>query len=353
MNIAVVGTGLIGTCVALGAQHVGHEVFLVDANAEHLATAIEMGAGQVWNGQEVDLIVVAVPPVHLEEVITHNLRTNPQSTVMDVGSIKANVQAKIQGLGPLASRFVPTHPMAGRETTGPRDARADLFADRVWVICPGAEDLHLQRAKDLVTDLGASAVLMDAQAHDRAVATTSHLTQLVSSALAAQLLEMDLSSIAISGQGLRDVTRLAGSDPALWEQILAGNAAQVGAVLERMSAQMSAVAQELLASSSDQQRVLSTTRQLLEHGRQGRERIPGRHGTGAEPLAVVAVQVSDEPGALAKVFVSAGDLGINLLDVRIDHLWGRPSGLIELSVDPAQESQLRTGLLAQGFDVRA
>lgn len=352
MKIAVVGTGLIGTSIALGATHKGHEVFLADAHVEHLQTALALGAGQPWDGQAVDLVAVAVPPAELTEVIVHTLRTNPQSTVMDVGSIKANVQSEVQSFGPLATRFVPTHPMAGRETSGPSSARPDLFSDRVWVVCPGAHEADLERAMALISDLGATALQMSAPAHDQAVATTSHAAQLVSSALAAQLLNLAPDEVGISGQGLRDVTRLAGSDAQLWEQILAANASRVGQVIQALSHDLAAVATELLSSSAKKENNLSTTRQLLQRGRLGRERIPGRHGSGTEQLATVAVQVADEPGSLAKVFVAAGDLGINLLDVRIDHLWGRPSGLIELSVDPASEQALRDGLLAQGFDVR-
>ena len=353
MKVAVVGTGLIGTSIALGAVHRGHQVFLRDDHAPHLAQAVQLGAGTPWQDEDVDLVVVAVPPADLGPVVIHTLRTNPQSTVMDVGSIKANLLREVEALGLDVERFVPTHPMAGRETSGPGAARADLFADRIWVLCPGADPARVVLVASLIADLGATAVTMTAQDHDHAVATTSHAAQLVSSALAAQLGDLAPDSVAISGQGLRDVTRLAGSDPGLWEQILSANAGQVAAVVARLGADLAAVAEELRASSADGQSDLSITRQLLERGRAGRDLIPGRHGSGSENMATVAVQVADEPGSLAKLFVAAGDLGINLLDVRIDHLWGRPSGLIELSVDPHEVASLRSGLLAQGFDVRA
>ena len=353
MKLAIVGTGLIGTSIALGAIHKGHEVFLWDEDPTHLRQAQDVGAGALWNGQGVDLVVVAVPPAHLTEVIIHSLRTNPQSTVMDVGSVKAKVQADVEKFSGVSHRFVPTHPMAGRESSGPTAARADLFADRVWVLCPGAEPEHVETVATLVADLGATAVTMTAAQHDQAVATTSHAAQLVSSALAARLVDLAHDSVAISGQGLRDVTRLASSDSALWEQILAANAGQVALVMDRLSSDLATVAKELHASSLGSQTDLSTTRELLKRGKAGRERIPGRHGMDSERLATVAVQVADEPGSLAKVFVAAGELGINLLDVRIDHLWGRPSGLIELSVDPHEVGALRVGLLARGFTIRA
>jgi prephenate dehydrogenase len=356
-SVGIVGTGLIGTSVALAARHSGRDVFLQDAVQEHVEAAVSLGAGVPWTpGVEPDVIVVAVPPAQTPLVVVTMLSTYVNSTVMDVASTKFNVQVEVQASGIDTSRFVPSHPMAGREMSGPSAARPDLFADRVWVICPGADRRHHGRAIDLVTDVRGVVVEMAADTHDRAVATTSHAAQILSSALAARLMALSEEEVRISGQGLRDVTRLAASDPHLWQQILRGNAREVAVTLRAIGSDINATAKELERLSDlpfDTQNTMSTLDDLLSRGRQGHARIPGRHGQGAERFATVAVQVPDEPGALAGVFVAAGDLGINLEDARIDHLWGRPSGLIELSVNPESAEKLRRGLTERGFDIRA
>jgi prephenate dehydrogenase len=355
-SVGVVGTGLIGTSVALAAKHSGRHVFLRDTDPEHLAASIALGAGVRWDeGVEPDLIVVAVPPAVTGSVVCDLIRTYVSATVMDVASTKFNVQVDIQSQGVDSTRFVPSHPMAGRELAGPAAARPDLFADRVWVICPGASKEHHQRAIDLVTDARGVVVEMTADTHDRAVATTSHAAQILSSALAARLMALSEEEVRISGQGLRDVTRLAASDPNLWMQILRGNAREVAVTLRAIGSDINAIAKELERLTDvpvDLQNGLSTLDDLLSRGRQGHARIPGRHGQGAERFATVAVQVADQPGALAHLFVAAGDLGINLEDVRIDHLWGRPSGLVELSVDPDAADKLSHGLVQRGFVLR-
>lgn len=395
----VVGTGLIGTSLALALRHDGWQVWLEDANDTHRDLAVQLGAGTALPSEgglpEVDVVVVAVPPSDAATVAIHYLRTTVNVTVMDVASTKTEVEHKIQSFGAdLSRRFVPSHPMAGRELSGPAGARADLFADRAWVICPGADPEHVARAERVARSCGAFPVAMSAREHDLTVALTSHAVQVVSSAMAAALLR-DQRALDVSGQGLRDVTRLAGSDPALWSAILHSNPGPVADVLggiitdlvqvrDALSAMANAQAQSAQHSTGVEAAPATTATRpdestvngpgevgaaidgqehgqpdphhvladFLLRGQQGRAAIPGRHGAGPERLSQVRVQVADEPGALAALFVAAGDLGINLLDVRIDHLWGRPSGLVELAVDPADAAALAEGLAAGGFALR-
>ena len=97
----------------------------------------------------------------------------------------------------------------------------------------------------------------------------------------------------------------------------------------------------------------SDVQDTLERGSAGRHRIPGKHGAAATAYDLVPVIIKDEPGELARVFTAAGDLGVNLEDVRIDHVLGKPSGLVELSVRPESTARLVDGLRSLGFDVRA
>lgn len=358
MKALIVGTGLIGTSVGLALRHRGWSVALSDARSEPLAGAIRRGAGVAGvPGEPVDVVVVAVPPSVTATVVADHLRMNLNATVMDVASTKAEVLAEVQSNVPdLAHRFIPTHPMAGREVSGPDGARADLFADRPWVICPSAEAGHQNVARTLIEACGAMPVVMSAEEHDRTVALTSHAVQIVSSAMAAALVRRP-HALDVSGQGLRDVTRLAGSDAALWTAILRSNPQPVADVLDGIIRDLTQV-QVALQSMAGQPGTApddaaeSAVTDVLERGRQGRAAIPGRHGSGPERSSTIRVQIADEPGALAALFVAAGQVQVNLLDVRIDHLWGRPSGLVELAVDPADAHRLTEGLVAGGFDVR-
>jgi prephenate dehydrogenase len=150
------------------------------------------------------------------------------------------------------------------------------------------------------------------------------------------------------------MTRIAGSDPALWTEILTWNAERVHSVLTEVIEDLQGMSASLSASSTGGGGSRSSgVGDVLSRGVQGRERIPGKHGGSGRDYEVVSVLVKDEPGELASLFVAAGDLGINLEDVRIEHVLGRPSGLIDLSVRPQFAQQLREGLAEGGFDVRA
>lgn len=346
--VLVIGSGLLGASVGLALRRAGVQVWLDDVDPDAVAEAVERGAGEPWRdgAGEPRMVVVAVPPAAAGATMA-TASAFADATITDVTSVKAEPLATALVRGADATRLVGGHPMAGRETSGAAAARHDLFDDRVWVIAPTAEsDLgRVQAVTDLAITCGAVPVVMTPEEHDRAVALTSHAPQVLSSLLAARLLEADPDAVAVSGQGLRDMTRIAGSDPALWQAILQANAESVADVLE--------------AYARDLDRVLARLREhadvgdALARGVAGRQQIPGKHGAAATTYDLVPVIIRDEPGELGRLFVAAGDLEVNLEDVRIDHVLGKPSGLVELSVRPDASSRLIEGLRARGFDVRA
>jgi prephenate dehydrogenase len=271
----------------------------------------------------------------------------PNATVTDVTSVKAEPLAAAVTAGADAARVVGGHPMAGRETAGASSARHDLFDDRVWVVAPlpQSDPRRVEEIRDLALTCGAVPVVMTPQDHDRAVALTSHAPQVLSSLLAARLLDADPDAVAVSGQGLRDMTRIAGSDPDLWRAILGANAESVAGVLEAYARDLDHVITRL--------RECGDVAEVLARGIEGRQRIPGKHGAAATAYDLVPVIIRDEPGELGRVLVAAGDLDVNLEDVRIDHVLGKPSGLVELSVRPEVTARLVAGLRSLGFEVRA
>ena len=355
--VLIVGTGLIGTSIALALRRAGVEVALEDASASALQEAVYQGAGAVLADQQPTLVVVAVPPDSAPGEIAGACQRFAEATVTDTTSVKGGILDAAITAGADPHRIVGGHPMAGRESSGPSAARADLLDDRLWVLTPTGHEgeEHLARVRRLVDTCGASVMEMDPAEHDAAVAVVSHAPQVVASALASVLVDEPAERMQIAGQGLADTTRIAGSDPDLWTQILTANAGPVAVVLDSILEQLGKARGSLTlhGSESSAPQDASQITELLDQGRQGRSRLPGKHGTAAIRFSVVPVMVADKPGELARLFVAAGDLEVNLEDVRIEHVLGRPSGLVDLFVRPDVEQVLIEGLTAAGFDVRA
>jgi prephenate dehydrogenase len=162
--------------------------------------------------------------------------------------------------------------------------------------------------------------------------------------------------VGLAGQGLRDVTRIAGSDPLLWAQILAANAGPVSGVLRAVRDDLDAVLSALgdLALEDPRTPVVGargTVARAIADGNLGRERIPGKHGGQAARYAVLTVVLPDRPGSLGRVFADIGAAGINIEELSLEHAPGRAVGLLEVSVLPAVQERLEEALAAAGWDV--
>ncbi|MFD5094871.1 prephenate dehydrogenase [Amycolatopsis thailandensis] len=265
----VVGTGLIGTSAALALRAKGVEVRLSDIDEQAVALARELGAGREWSGEEVDLALLAVPPHLVGERLAELQKQGAARVYTDVASVKAGPIADAERLGCDLTSYVPGHPLAGRERSGPSAARAELFDGRAWALCPGpgtgADAMRLVR--ELVSLCGAKAVTVGADEHDTAVALVSHAPHVAASAVAASLASGDDVAISLAGQGLRDVTRIAAGNPLLWQRILAGNAVAVAEVLDRVAADLAAAATALRSGELDD------LTDLLRRGVDGQARI--------------------------------------------------------------------------------
>jgi prephenate dehydrogenase len=366
-TVRVVGTGLLGASVGLGLSASGARVLLADASPTALALARDLGAGvPAGVGEQVDLVVVATPPDVTAVVVLEELKANPDAVVTDVASVKAGVVAALRAAGADLRNYVGGHPMAGRERSGAVAARGDLFIGRPWVLSPVAEGEPgaLARVRRLALALGAVPVVMPATEHDEAVALVSHVPQVAASLVAARLRHAPDSAVALAGQGLRDVTRIAGSDPALWAQILAANAGPVAAVLTQLRDDLDRVLQALAALSGESAEpgpgaaggavgARGTVARVVADGNLGRERIPGKHGGVPARYAIVTVVIPDEPGALGRVFADIAAAGTNVEEVALEHAPGRAVGLLEISVLPAVHEHLQEALSASGWHVVA
>lgn len=358
-NVLIIGTGLIGASIGMALRESGVTVWLADTDTDACRLAASRGAGELFDSAKTpDIVVVAVPPHAVPDVAARSLALYPDATVTDVASVKAAPLARLRGLTSDTARFVGGHPMAGREVSGPGGARADLFEDRLWVITgnAGAEPRRVDDVRWLAKQCGSLIVELDAAEHDRAVALTSHTPQILASVLAAQLVSADPSDVAVSGQGLRDATRLADSGPDLWSQIIASNAPEIIAVLDKIGVDLAeireALAEVSVVPEAELTDAIDPVRRLLERGNDGRRTLPDKHGGAAGEYEIIPVVVDDKPGELARLFAAAGEAGVNLEDVRIEHTVGRLRAIIELDVSPTMAPRLREVLAAGGWQIR-
>jgi len=342
--VLIVGTGLLGTSVGLALRRRDVDVLLTDRNPEHLRTATGLGAGHPHRGETVGLVVVAVPPDHLGSEIERWLRTS-EGVVTDVGSVKTAPLRELEDVDGI-ERYAGGHPMAGSERSGPLAASATMFDGRPWAVTPhqGSSASATSSVETLARLAGATVVRLTPEEHDEAVARTSHLPHLLSVLVAGRLADAPQDHLALSGQGVRDVTRVAGGDPALWEQIVTGNSAAVAGLLTQVRDQLDVLIDAV--STGDR----GSLGEILERGVAGTRAIPGKHGGPSRPTASVFVSVPDHPGALARLFADAGASDVNIEDVHIDHDPGRDTGLVELVVDDSRADRLQASLESRGWE---
>jgi len=349
MQVAVIGTGLIGTSVALALREHGSGVWLADEDPEAARLAANLGAGEpLPDRAHADVAVIAVPPAAVAATLAAAQQRTLARCYTDVASVKQLPVAQARARGCDMTSYVPGHPLAGREKHGPAAARADLFLGRTWALCPAAEtsEQAIATVTGLVRVCGAVPMRTDAAAHDRWVALVSHAPHLVAAAMAARLEEAPPEALDLAGQGLRDATRIAAGDTGLWTQILAANAEPVAEVLASVAADLAEAARML--TDGDPKSVAT----LLDHGQAGVARIPGKHGGAPREFTAIQVVIRDQPGELSRLFDAAGAAGVNVEDVRIEHSPGLPVGVAELSVRPAEAETLLAALQAGGWPVR-
>jgi prephenate dehydrogenase len=344
-HVRIVGAGLIGTSIALALRATGVTVTLCDSDSRAEALARDLMGDD--NGDSLgveDLCIVATPPNAVAGVIKAELSRNPKLRVMEISSIKTKPVLEVSEIGFALALFAPTHPMAGREVSGPQSARGDLFQGRPWILCLDGVDTELsQMVRDVVTRCGAIALDRTVGEHDQAVALVSHLPQIVASLLAAQLVAGQGSDLELAGAGLRDTTRIADSDGELWAQILAGNSAALRPLLINLQNDLS-----LAINRLDDPAAMA---QLIKDGQRGRALIPGKHGGQARNYTYLAVVIEDKPGQLAAIIKSCAAAKVNIEDMAIEHTPGQQTGLITLAFSPEDSVIVAAHLEKEGWKV--
>lgn len=354
----VVGAGLVGASIGRALSAAGWRVHLRDAVASHAVVAAGLGAGTAdpADPTTVGLVVVAVPPRAIADVVGESLETYPHATVTDVGSVKAGVLDALWERPVDLTRYVGSHPMAGSQHSGPMTADGELFVDRTWVVTPHrkSSEASTERVVELVRACRARLVTLDVDDHDAAVARVSHLPHLVSVLMAGHLTDVREEDLVLAGQGLRDVTRIAGGDPGLWQQIVCANSTAVLRELREVAVSLDRLITAVEAAPSDAPSDAAPgtfLRRELERGVDGTRRIPGKHGNAPVAYEQVVVAIPDAPGALARLFGDVEAAGVNVEDIAIEHDASRQVGYLTLSIQPERAAGLAVTMRDGGWTV--
>lgn len=266
-KVALIGLGLIASSMAhamrakgLAGQIVGHA-----KSAETRAVALEIGlcdhvyatAAEAVAGA--DLVVLAVPVGAMAAIAAEiGPHLAAGATVTDVGSVKQAVIAAVQPHIPAGVHFIPGHPMAGTEYSGPRSGFATLFDNRWWLLTPAADvdSAALDRLRQLVQAMGAKVDTMDPAHHDLVLAVVSHTPHLIAYTMvgvADHLAQVSNSEvIQYSATGFRDFTRIAASDPTMWRDVFLTNKDAVLDILGRFAEELFVLQRAIRMGDGDQ-----------------------------------------------------------------------------------------------------
>ena len=342
--IKIIGCGLIGTSIALRLKEDGLNLILSDTNKSNLDLASDLlGFKEISNDPA--LILIAVPPEQVFDVAKAEFSANPSAIFIDVSGIKSKLINKIEGFPELSRNYVSVHPMAGREMSGPQSARSDLFKSRAWIISETMDSSSeaIATARELGFLMGSTIYEVDAKTHDAVIAAISHLPQVLSSALGSSLKEVEVEKLNLAGQGLRDVSRLAESDPELWSSLLVGNSEEILPKISEVINRLSSLATALQIGDR------SSVIEFLEAGREGRNRIPGKHGLAKRDYTYLPIVIDDKPGGLARIFNECAEIDVNIEDLSMEHSPGQAVGLITLALTSDDAVKLQKHLISKGW----
>jgi prephenate dehydrogenase len=334
-KFAVLGVGLIGGSIGLAARQrleaevVGWGPRQATVERALSAGALDRGAETVAEACEGAEVVFCAGPVGLlPELVAEALAAGgPDAVVTDVGSTKRELVASQGG----DERFIGGHPLAGAETAGVANARADLFEGARWYLTPTerSSGLLYDRLQRTVAGLGARPQAIDPEAHDRLMATVSHLPHVLANALAAEA-AAELSEGAEGGPfeigpSFRDMTRVAGSNPAIWADIFASNSDAVADSVESVAARLHEAA--ALIRAGDDNAVGSW------HAAAGEDRRALLEGEAqAGPLRELRIVVANRPGTIAALALALGEAGVNIEDMALHPAPDMSSGAVTLWV---------------------
>jgi prephenate dehydrogenase len=367
LRVAVLGVGLIGGSIGLASRlRADAQVCGYDPDARALAGALELGAIDTRASDiasavaGADVVFAAAPVGALKEIVRLALDgAGPDCVVSDVGSTKRAVAD-----AGADERFIGGHPLAGAETAGVEHARADLFDGATWYLTPArgsTAGVLYERLHRLLTSFGARPTAIDAYTHDRLLASVSQLPHV----LANLLVERARASLSDSPQGtgeqpvsppaplrvpavgpsLRDATRVAGANTAIWTDIYLSNSDALVATIDEFAAQLAHV--RAMLESRDAAAVSAWN----ESARADREALLGA-GLAGGPVHELRASVPNRPGVIAEIALALGRAGVNIVDMALSPSEDNRQGVVALWIGGAEQAGRAHRLIADlGFPV--
>ncbi len=350
MRIAVLGVGLIGGSIGLAArERAGAHVIGWGPREQTLATAHSIGAIDEVAGtveaavEDADAVFACAPVELLPALVAQALAAaGPETVVTDAGSTKRALVEAITD-----ERFVGGHPIAGAETAGVANARADLFEGAAWYLTPrdDTSGILFERLHRLLVSFGARPSAIDAATHDRMLAAVSHLPHVLANVLVSQAAAAvaEGEPLPRTGPSFRDMTRVAGANSDIWTGIYLTNRDAIATQLDDVIARLAEVADSLRAGDADAVRAWNEAarehrRELLEAGLEG------------ETVTELRLSVPNRPGIVAQVALALGKAGVNITDMALAPAPDMRSGSMTLWVGGASDAERARQLIEQlGF----
>jgi prephenate dehydrogenase len=347
MRVAVLGVGLIGGSIGLAARRrLDAEVAGWGHNRETVERAAGLGAvdrvadsvAEACEGAEI--VFCAAPVAVLPQLAGEALAASgPETAVTDAGSTKREIVDALGG----DERFVGGHPLAGAETAGVENARADLFEGARWYLTPTEHTggILYDRLQRTIGALGARPQAIEAGTHDRVMATISHLPHVLANVLVAQAagaLGAESERLPEAGPSFRDATRVAGSNPEIWADIYSANAGPVAEAIEATVERLREAAELIRAGDREALRAW--------HAAAGEDRRRLREGDReGGPLRELRVVVANRPGTVAELALALGEAGVNIEDMALHPASDMRSGAIALWVAGADAVERAAALV--------
>jgi cyclohexadieny/prephenate dehydrogenase len=312
-KLALVGIGLIGSSIALAARAHGlaETIAISTRRAETLAEAEALGLGDLYTLEAAEAVrgadlVILCTPVGAYAGVIRQIREAlaPGAILSDVGSVKGFVQQTLGPLVPKGVHFIPAHPIAGTEHSGPAAGFAELFINRWCVLTPaaGIDAIALDRLTSFWQTMGSNVEVMDASHHDRVLAITSHVPHLIAYNIVGTVADLEAATksevIKFSASGFRDFTRIAASDPVMWRDVFLTNREAVLDMLGRFLEDLSRLQRFVRDGDGPAMEALFTRtrairRSIISAGQETSAPDFGR----PHPAEPVAIDVNVEPPA--------------------------------------------------------
>ncbi len=347
-RLAIIGTGLVGTSVGLAAARAGvATITAFDADETRLRQAATRAALTARTSieeavRDAQLIVVAVPVGSAIATVREALAAaSAEATVTDVASTKRALAETVDD-----PRFVPGHPVAGGETSGPDRAAAELFDGATWFLTPGAgnDAARVELLERFVAALGARPVRRDAAEHDRLLALTSHLPHALANALV-RVAAGENGALESAGASFREMTRVAGANSTVWTDIFLENGDLIAGAVAALREELESVEQALAGGDRP-----FIERSIADAQIRRNELLAHAYQAEAGQLHRIRIRVPDRPGVLARITQILGAASVNIEDFELRHVSPEYGGVLVILVVGAETAELaRTLLRSEGY----